>query len=120
MPVPTQTACPTHCLGADYTFGAVGFGAGVGHAIALAIEADDEHGASVAIAVGLVGREDGRVSALGGGVSDAFAETAVAEFVGAAKEFDGVVGVIGSDDGLHGAVVLVAEGKDVRPHAMRV
>lgn len=72
------------------------------------------------VADGLVGSKDWSVSSLGSGVANALAETAVAEFVGAAKEFDGIVSVVGSDDGLHGAVVLVAEGKDVRPHAMRV
>ena len=85
-----------HESGPDYPLGAIGFRAGVGHVIALAVEADDEHGASVAIAGGLVGGEDWRVSALGRGVADALAEAAVAELVGAAKEFDGIVGVVGS------------------------
>lgn len=85
--------------------------------ITLAVEADDEHGAPMAIAGRLVGSEHWRIAALGCGVADAFAETAVAEFVGAAKEFDGIVGVIGSQYGLHGAVVLVAKGKNVRPHS---
>jgi len=88
--------------------------------IALAVEADDEHGASVALAGGLAGGENGRVSALGRGVADALAEAAVAELVGAAKEFDGIVGVVGSERGLHGAIVLVAKGQKVRPHAKRV
>jgi hypothetical protein len=44
----------------------------------------------------------------------------MAELVGAAKEFDGIVGVIGSEYGLHSPVVLVAKGQDVRPHAKRV
>jgi hypothetical protein len=88
--------------------------------IALAVKADDEHGASVAIAGGLVGSEDGRVSALGRGIADAFAEAAVTKFIGAAKEFNGIVGVVGSKGGLHGAVVLVAKGQKVRPHAKRV
>jgi hypothetical protein len=107
-------------LGSDYAFGAIGFGAGVGYAVALAIEADDEHRTAMTVADGLVGSKDWSVSSLGSGVANALAETAVAEFVGAAKEFDGIVSVVGSDDGLHGAVVLVAKRKDVRPHAMRV
>ena len=106
-----------HDLRPDYALGAIGFGAGVGHVIALAVEADDEHGASVAIAVGLVGGEDGRVSALGRGVADALAEAAMAKLVGTAKKFDGIVGVVGSEYGLHGSVVLVAKGQNVRPHA---
>ncbi len=70
--------------------------------------------------VGWLGVSAGAVSALGRGVAEALAEAAVAELVGAAKEFDGKVGVVGSDCGLHGAVVLVAKGQDVRPHAKRV
>ena len=100
-----------------YPFVAIGFGARVSHVIALAVEADDEHGTSVAIAGGLVGGEDWRVSAFRRGVADALAEAAVAELVGAAKEFDGIVGIVGSERGLHGAVVLVAERQDVHPHA---
>jgi hypothetical protein len=93
------------------------FGAGVSHVIVLAVKADDEHGASVAIADGLVGGEDGRISALGRGIADALAETAVTKFVSTAKEFDGKVGVVRSYHGLHGAVMLVAKGQKVRPHA---
>jgi len=85
--------------------------------VTLAVEADDEHGASVAIAGRLVGSEHGRIAALGGGVADAFAEAAVAELVSATEEFDGIVGVVGSQYGLHGAVVLIAKGQNVRPHA---
>jgi len=88
--------------------------------IALAVEADDEHGASVALAGGLVGRERGRLSAPGRGVAEALAEAAVAELVGAAEEFNGKVGVVGSDCRLHGAVVVVAKGQDIRPHSKRV
>jgi len=85
--------------------------------IVLAVKADDEHGASMALTDGLVGGEDRRVSALGCGVADSLAETAVAEFVGAAEIFDGIVGVVRSYSGLHGSVVLVAKGQKVRPHA---
>jgi len=88
--------------------------------VALAVEADDEHGASMTIANGLVGSEHRRISTLGRGVADAFAEAAMAELIGAAKEFDGKVGVVRSDHGLHRAEVLVAKGQDVRPHAKRV
>ena len=103
--------CPHH------PFVAIGFGAGEGHVIALAVEADDEHGAPVAITRGLVGSQDRCVSTLGRGVADALAETAVAELVGAAKEFYRIVGIVGSQYGLHSAVVLVAERQDVHPHA---
>jgi hypothetical protein len=107
-------------LCADYSFEAIGLGAGVCDAIMLAIEADDEHGAPVAIAGVLVGGEDRRITALGRGVADTLSEATAAELVGAAKEFNGIVGVVGSEYGLHGAVVLVAKGQDVRPHAKRV
>ena len=104
-------------LRSHHTLVAVGFGAGVGHVIALAVEADDEHRPPVAIAGGLVGSQDRCVSTLGRGVADALAETAVAELVGAAKEFYRIVGIVGSQYGLHSAVVLVAERQDVHPHA---
>jgi hypothetical protein len=64
--------------------------------IALAIETDDEHGASMAVAGGLVGSDNRTGSTLGRGVAETFAETTVAEFVGAAKKFDGIVRIIGS------------------------
>jgi len=85
--------------------------------IALAVEADDEHGTSVAIAIRLSGGEDGWFAVFGGDVADALSEAAVAEAVGAAEEVDGVVGVVGRERELHGAVMLVAKGQEVRPHA---
>ena len=88
--------------------------------IALAVERDDEHGASVAVASRLAGSEFRRLVVAGSNVADALAETAVAELVRTAKIVDRVVGVVGSDHGLHGTVMTVAEGQDVRPHAVRV
>jgi len=96
--------------------GAVWFGAGVGEMVALAIDADDEHGASVVLADGLIGSESGRGSAVRGAVADALAEAAMAELVGAAEEFDGVFGAVGGESGFHGAVMLVAKRKKVSPH----
>ena len=96
-------------LRTDDAFGAIRLGAGIGDVIALAIEGDDEHGTSVAIAVGLVGSEDGSGSALRSDVAGALAETTMAELVGAAEKFDEVIGAIGSEDRLHGAVMLVAK-----------
>jgi hypothetical protein len=101
----------------DYPFGAIGFGAGIGYVIALSVEADDEHGSSMTLAVWLVGGKDGCVSALRRGVADALAEAAMAKLVSAAEEFDAIVGVVRSKYGFHGAIVLVAKGQDVRPHA---
>ena len=88
--------------------------------VALSVKADDKHWASMAFTDRLVGCEHGRVSALGSHVADALSETAVAEFVGTAKEFDGIVGAVGSQCWLHGAVMLVAKGQNVCPHSKRV
>jgi hypothetical protein len=64
--------------------------------ITLAVEADDKHGAAVPIAIRLVGCRGRSIAALWSGISDALSETAVAESVSAAKEFDAVVGVVRS------------------------
>jgi hypothetical protein len=85
--------------------------------IALAVETDNKHGTPVAIAGGLVGQNDGGISAARGSVADALTEATVTELVGAAKEFDGIFGIVGSEHRLHGAEVLVAKGQNVRPHA---
>lgn len=53
---------------------------------------------------------------MGGAIADALAEAAMAEFVGAAKEFDGEIGAVGGQTWLHGAVMLVAEGEEVSAH----
>jgi hypothetical protein len=103
-------------LCAERAFGAIGFGAGIGQVVALAIDADDEHGAAVSVTDGLIRFEYRGRPALGRGVSDALSETAVTELVGAAKVFDGKIGVVGGQGGFHGAEVLVAKGKDVSPH----
>jgi len=84
--------------------------------VALSVEADDEHGASVAVANGLAGGEDRRFAVFGGDVADALSEAAVAEPVGAAEEIDGIGGAIGRQSQFHGAVMLVAEGQEIRPH----
>lgn len=88
--------------------------------IALAIEADDEHRTPVPVADRLVGSEHRYISSLRCGIAETFAKTAIAEFVGAAKEFNGVVSAVRSESRLHSAVMLVAKWQDVRPHSMRV
>lgn len=103
--------------GADDALAAVGLGAGVGDVIALAIERNDEHGASVEITAGLVGSDFRRLVTLGVDVSNTFAEGAAAEFFGAAEEVNGIVRTIGSEEKLHGAEMLVAKGEKVHPHA---
>src|SRR5271155_808811 len=105
-----KTKSEKPCLRPQQTLGAIRLGASVGHVVALAVEADDEHRATVTIADGLAGGEHRRFSTLGGGVADALAETAVAKLVGAAKEFYGIVSAKGSEARLHGAEVLVAKG----------
>jgi hypothetical protein len=77
--------------------------------IALAVEADDKHRSPVAIANRLVRRENRSVSTFWRHVAHPFAAASMAEFVGATKKFDGIVGVIRSQRGLHGAEVLVAK-----------
>jgi hypothetical protein len=64
--------------------------------VTLAVEADDEHRTPVAITRGLIGGELGSVSPLRCRIPHALAEAAVTKFVGAAKEFDGIAGVIRS------------------------
>jgi len=64
--------------------------------VTLAVEADDEHRTSVAITRGLVGRELGSGTSPRCGVAQALAEAAMTKFVGAAKEFDGIVSVVRS------------------------
>lgn len=107
-------------LRAHDTFGAIGLGTGVRNVIALPVQAEDEHRASVAIASRLVGGQHGRDAALRRAVADALTETAMAELIRAAEEFNGIVGRVGSQSRLHGAVMLVAKGKDIRPHRQRV
>ena len=64
--------------------------------ITLAIMADDEHWATVAVAIRLARRQYGRVSPLGRNVAHAFSETAVTEFIGTTKKFYRIIGVIRS------------------------
>src|ERR1035441_6841817 len=96
-------------LRTDDTFRAIRFVAGIGDVIALTVERDDEHGASVAAAVGLVGSEDGSGSALRSDIASALAETTMAKFVSAAEKFNEVIGAVGSENQLHGAVMFVAK-----------
>ena len=102
--------------GPHHALVAVRFGAGVGDVVALAIQAQDEHGTAVQVAARLVGSDFGRSIALGRDVADALAEAAAAEFFGAAEKVDGVVGAVRREAGFHSAEMLVTKGKDVRPH----
>lgn len=107
-------------LGAKDAFRAIGFGAGVGEVVALTVDRDDEHGTSVSVADGLIGGEAGWGSAMRRAVADTLSEAAMAELVGTAEEFDGVFGVVGSEGGFHGAVMLVAKREEVGPHCKKV
>jgi len=64
--------------------------------VTLAVEADDEHRTPVAITRGLIGRELGSASSPRRGVAHALAEATMTEFVGATKEFDGIVSIVRS------------------------
>jgi len=88
--------------------------------IALPVQADDEHGPSMAIALGLVGRDGRRVFPFGRDVASPLAKAAMTELVGAAKELNAIVSVVGSKHGLHGAEVLIAKRQKVRAHRKRV
>lgn len=101
----------------DNTLRTVGFGASVGYVVTLTVKADDKHRAAMAIADGLVGGNHRNVAANRRRVAETFSEATTAELVGAAKEFDGIIGIIRSEHWLHGAKVLVAKGQNVRPHA---
>lgn len=104
-------------LGAHYAEAAVGFGAGVGHMVALAVERDDEHGAAMHLAAGLGRAYFRNIVAFGGRIADAFAKAASAELFGAAEKVDGIVRAVRGEDEFHGAVMAVAEREDVHPHA---
>jgi hypothetical protein len=84
--------------------------------IALAIDRDDEHGATVAVADGLAGSERGSGSAMRGAIANAFTEAAMAELVGATEEFDRELGAVRGESGFHGAIVLVAKWEEIGPH----
>jgi orotate phosphoribosyltransferase-like protein len=64
--------------------------------VTLTVEADDEHGAAVPITRGLAWRWIGSFSSLWRNVTHALTEAAMTKFVGAAKEFDGIVGIVRS------------------------
>jgi len=84
--------------------------------VALAVQAQDEHGTAVQVAAGLVGSDFGWSIALGRDIADALAEAAAAEFFGTAEKVDGVIGAVRREAGFHSAEMLVTKGKDVRPH----
>jgi len=106
--------------GSKKPFVTVRFGTGKGYRVSLAVEADDEHWPRVAIALWLAGGQDRREIALRRHIADAFAETARAEFFGAAEEVDRALRIVGGEHRFHCAEMLVAEREDVRPHCERV
>jgi len=120
LPRPSPAPKPLFSLNPHHSLHAIRFRARVGHMIALPVEANDEHWASMPIAIRLVRSKSRRIAAFRRNVSHALPETAMAESVRAAKKFDAVVGIIRSECWLHGAKVLIAKGQKVRPHAKRV
>lgn len=107
-------------LRSDYPLRASRFRAGIGDVIALPVEADDEHRAPMTVTIGLIRSDHRRIPAFRRGISHAFSKTTMAEFIGATKKFDKVVGAIGSEGRFHGAEVLITKWEKVRPHAKRV
>jgi hypothetical protein len=100
----------------QHPFRTVRFRARVRHRIIPPIQADDEHRPSMAVAHGLIRSEYGSISAARRGIADALAKTAMTELVGAAKKLNRVIGIVWSQSRLHGAEMLIAEWKNVRPH----
>jgi hypothetical protein len=79
--------------------------------IPLPVEADDEHRTPVTVTIWLIRSDHRRIPAFRRGITHAFSETSVAEFVGATKKFNEIVGAIGSERRLHGAEMLIAKGE---------
>lgn len=96
----------------------LGFGAGIANQITLPVEARDKHRAAMFLALGLVASNDWRLSPGWRDVSDALAETASAEFFGAAEKLNRVVGVEWRKQEFHGSEVLVAEWKQISSHGV--
>jgi len=95
-------------------------GACVSQMIALAVDADDEHRTAVSVASRLAWCESRWGAAARCRVTDALAKAAWAEFFGASEKFNGEIGIVGGESGLHGAVMLVTKGKNIGPHRKRV
>lgn len=85
------------------------FGTGVGHGIPLPIQAENKHRPPVFFALWLICLKRGRFVSFWQDISQSFAETASAEFLGTLKEFDRVIRTKRRDEELHGAKVPVAE-----------
>lgn len=96
---------------------AAGFRAGEADGITLPVNAQNEHGASVLVAAGLVWGDDRRLIFQRGNVSQNFAVTALAEAVRTTAKLNGVIRVHRRKSMLHGAVMLVAERENVGAHA---
>src|SRR5882762_3361406 len=95
-------------LGFQQSLHAAGFGAAVGDTVVMAVEAQDEHGAAVHVATGLIGSGLGSDVAFGVDVAGALSEAAAAEFLCAAEEVHGVVGVFVRVRGSQGAAMFAS------------
>src|SRR6266550_2978055 len=107
FPIRFATRLNIALSGFQHALVALRFRAGVRHMVALAIEADDEHGTAMEIAPRLVRRDTWGLISLRRDVADPLPEATSAKLVGAAEEVDGVVGVIRSDTGFHGPEMFV-------------
>jgi hypothetical protein len=103
----TPSHLPIGALGFQHSLGTTRLGAGVGDAVVLAIEAEDEHGAAVHVATGLAGADFRRGVTFRVDIAHSLAKAAAAEFVGAAEEIDGVVRTVGGEASFHGAEMFV-------------
>lgn len=94
----------------------MGFGAGKTDQVPLAVQAGNEHGPVVVIAVRLIGRHQRWFPPFRCHITEALAKTAFTELLSTAEELDRVVGTEGRRGGLHRAKMLVAQRQDVSPH----
>lgn len=68
------------------------------------------------LATRLIFGDDRFVGANWGHVAERFAETALAEFFGAAKKLDRMAGTLRRQAKFHGPMMFVAQRQNVRPH----
>jgi hypothetical protein len=91
--------------------------AGETDGVSLAVNAEDEHGASMFFAAGLVCRDERGFIFQGRHVAQNFAVTPVTKSIRTAAELNGIIRIDRREGMLHRAVMLVAERENVGPHA---
>lgn len=96
---------------------AAGLRAGEADSVALPVDAEDEHGAAMFFAAGLVWRDLRRFIFQRRHIAQNFAVTAMTKSIRTAAELNGIIGIDRREGMLHRAVMLVAERENVGPHA---